>query len=142
MDRLAALFEQFSIPEIARLLRRAVFGAIIVAVVALIVSAVADHVLAGVGISIGLAIGLVNIRMITRSISKIAASDLERPKRAIASRALYRLIGTTIVVIGLMFISSTLGIATAAGIALFYLILVANLVRAMLSGMTTPGVTA
>ncbi|HWD24827.1 MAG TPA: hypothetical protein VG368_05145 [Acidimicrobiales bacterium] len=142
MDRLTALFEQFSIPEIARLLRRAVFGAIGVAVVALIVSAVVNHLLAGVGISIGLAIGLVNIRMITRSISKISASDVERPKRVIASRALYRLIGTTVIVIGFMFVSSTLGIGTAGGIALFYLILVANLVRAMLSGMTSPGVTA
>ena len=141
MDRLAALFEQFSIPEIARLLRRAVFGAIVVAVVALIVSAVMNHVLAGVGISIGLGIGLVNIRMITRSISKISASDVERTKRLIASRALYRLICTTVVVIGFMFVSTTLGIATAGGIAIFYLILVANLVRALLGGMTTPGVT-
>lgn len=141
MDRLAALFEQFSIPEIARLLRRAVFGAVGVAIVALVVSAVVNHALAGVGISIGLGIGLVNIRMITRSISKISASDVERPKRAIASRALYRLIGTTVVVIGFMLISTTLGISTAGGIAIFYLILVANLVRALLGGMTTPGVT-
>jgi hypothetical protein len=142
MDRLAALFEQFSIPEIARLMRRAVFGAIAVGVVALIVTAVTSHVLAGVGVCVGLAIGLVNIRMVTRSISKISASDVEKPKRAIASRALYRLIGTTVIVIGLMFASSTLGIATAGGIALFYLILVANLVRALLSGMTPPGVHA
>jgi hypothetical protein len=141
MDRLAALFEQFSIPEIARLLRRAVFGAIGIGVVALVVSAILGHVFAGVGVSIGLVIGLVNIRMVTRSISKIAASNVEKPKRVIASRALYRLIGTTAVVIGMMFISTTLGIATAGGIALFYLVLVANLVRELLGGMTQPGVT-
>jgi hypothetical protein len=140
MDRLAALFEQFSIPEIARLMRRAVFGAVGVGIVALIVSGVLNHILAGVGVCIGLTIGLANIRLVTRSISKIAASDVEKPKRVIASHAVYRLIGTTVVVIGLVILSTTLGIATAGGTALFYLILVANLVRAMLGGMTSPGV--
>jgi small-conductance mechanosensitive channel len=142
MDRLAALFEQFSIPEIARLMRRAVFGAIAIGVVALVVSGVVDHVLAGVGICLGLGIGLVNIRLVTRSISRIAASDLPKPRRAIASRAVYRLIGTTVVVVALVALSTVLGIATAGGIALFYLVLVANLVRALLGGMQPPGVVA
>ena len=142
MDRLAALFEQFSITEIAHLMRRAVYGAVAVGVVALVVSAIISHILAGLGICIGLVIGLVNIRMVTRSVSRVAASDVEKPKRVIATRAVYRLLGTTVVVIGLVVVSTTLGIATAGGIAIFYLILVANLVRALLGGMTSPGVTA
>jgi hypothetical protein len=141
MDRLAALFEQLSIPEIARLLRRAVFGAVGIGIVALVVSAILGHVLAGMGVCIGLAIGLVNIRLVTASISKISASDVEKPKRMIASRALYRLVGTTVVVIALVVLSTTLGIATAGGIALFYFVLVANLVRSLLGGMTSPGVS-
>jgi hypothetical protein len=142
MDRLAALFEQFSIPEIARLMRRAVFGAVGIGIVALVVSAVLGHVLAGLGVCIGLGIGLVNIRMVTRSVSRVAASEIEKPKRVIATRAVYRLVATTAVVIVLVVASTTLGIATAGGIALFYLVLVANLVRALLGGMTPPGVTA
>lgn len=142
MDRLAALFEQFSIPEIARLMRRAAFGAIAIGVVALIVGGVTSHPIVGLGVCVGLGIGLVNIRMVTRSVSRIAASDVEKPKRMIATRAVYRLLGTTVVVIALVVISTSLGIAAAGGIALFYLVLVANLVRALLSGMTSPGVTS
>jgi small-conductance mechanosensitive channel len=142
MDRLAALFEQFSIAEIAHLMRRAVFSAVAVGAIALVVTGIVGHILAGVGIGLGLGIGLVNIRLVTRSVSKVAASDVEKPKRVIATRAVYRLLGTTVVVIGLVVVSTTLGIATAGGIALFYLILVANLVRALLGGMTSPGVTA
>ena len=142
MDRLAALLEQFTIPEIARLMRRAVFSSIGVAVVALVVTAVIGHLLVGLGLCIGLVIGLVNIRLVTRSISLVAASDVSKPKRVIATRAVYRLALTTLVVIGLVIASTTLGISTAGGIAIFYFVFVANLARALLSGMHSHGVTA
>ena len=142
MDRLAALFEQLTIPEIARLMRRAVYSSVVIGVIAFAVGAITSHAFAGLGICIGLAIGLVNIRLVTRSISHVSELELEKPKRVIASRAIVRLIATTAVVIGLVILSTELGIATAGGIALFYLVLVANLVRALLGGMHQPGVTA
>lgn len=132
MDRLAALFEQFPLPEIARLLRRTVFAALAVGIVALGISAALTHILAGVGVCIGLGIGLVNIRLVTRSVAKVNLEQPERPKRVLASKTMYRLVFTTILVIALALASVELGIGTAAGISLFYLLLVFNLIVALL----------
>ena len=96
MDRLTALFEQFSLPEIERLMRRTVFAAIGLGVVALGVAVALSHALAGLGIVIGLAIGLVNIRLITRSVARVTAQAPNRPNRVLAGRAVSRLALTII----------------------------------------------
>ena len=140
MDRLTALFEQFSLPEIERLMRRTVFAAIGLGVVAFGVSVVLSHVLAGLGIVIGLAVGLVNIRLITRSVARVTATSPQRPNRVLAGRAVSRLAFTTLLVIALALASVALGIGTAGGIAIFYLLLVVNLVVSLLH--QTPGAPA
>lgn len=140
MNRLSELFELLSVEEIDGVLRRSVFAALGVGVVALIVSAVVGHVLVGLGISIGLAAGIVNIRLVTQSVAKVQADGIERPTRALASRTLVRLSATTVVVLGLMFASVSLGLGTAGGVALFYLVLLVNLVRSLLRSATA-GVT-
>ncbi|HVB06280.1 MAG TPA: hypothetical protein VNF07_08570 [Acidimicrobiales bacterium] len=132
MDRLTALFEQLSLPEIARILRRTVFSGVGIGVVALGVSALLSHLLVGAGIVLGLGIGLFNIRLITRSVARVNASGAERPKRILAQRTLTRLGLTTVIIIGLALASVSLGIGTAAGVALFYFALIANLVRELL----------
>ena len=140
MDRLTALFEQFSLPEIERLMRRTVFAAIGLGVVALAVAVVLSHALAGLGVVIGLAVGLVNIRLITRSVAKVTERQPNRPNRVLAGRAVSRLALTTFVVIALAILSVPIGIGTAAGIAVFYLLLVVNLVVSLLH--PTPGAPA
>ena len=140
MDRLTALFEQFSLPEIERLMRRTVFAAIGLGVVAFGVSIVLSHVLAGLGIVVGLAVGLINIRLITRSVARVTAQAPNRPNRVLAGRAVSLLALTTLIVIALALISVSLGIGTAGGIAIFYLLLVVNLVVSLLH--QTPGAPA
>jgi hypothetical protein len=138
MDRLTTLFEQLSLPEVARILRRTAFSGIGIGVVALGVAAAVSHVLVGVGICIGLGIGLLNVRLITRSVAKVNAAALERPRRALASKTLFRLGATTLLIIGLMLASVSLGIGSAGGVALFYFALLANLLRELLR--SNPGV--
>jgi cobalamin synthase len=137
MDRLAALFEQLPLPEITRLLRRTVYGGIGVGVVALALSALLGHPLVGLGACIGLALGVVNIRLITASVARVNANPVERPKRVLASQTLARLAITTAVVVGLLVASIQLGFGTAGGLALFYFLLLANLVRSILKQGTT-----
>jgi hypothetical protein len=132
MDRLTSLFEQLSLPEIARIVRRTVFTGMGIGVVALGVSLAISHVLVGVGICLGLAGGLANIRLVTRSVARVNATPVERPKRVIAQRTVLRLVVTTVVVVALLLASVSLGLGTAAGIALFYFALIANLVRELL----------
>jgi hypothetical protein len=136
MDRLAALFEQLSLPEIARLLRRTAFSAIGVGVVALGVSIALSHPLVGLGVCCGLGLGLVNIRLVARSVAKINAAKVTRPARVLASRTVTRLGMTTLIIVGLIFASLQVGLGTAVGIAVFYLVLLANLLRSLLGANT------
>ncbi len=136
MDRLAALFEQLPLPEIARLLRRSALFALAAGVVALVVAVVLGHPLFGLGAAIGLGLGLLNIRLVTRSVLKVNAAEVAHPKRVLASRTLFRLGATTVVILGLLVASIQLGFGTAGGIAVFYFILLANLVRSILQQNT------
>lgn len=132
MDRLAELFEQLPLPAISRLLRRTALSALIVGVIVLAVAVGTSHPFVGLGACIGLGLGLGNIRLITGSVAKVSASGTEHPRRALAVKTLYRLSLTTLVVIGLLFASVQLGFGTAGGIAVFYLLLIVNLVRVLL----------
>lgn len=136
MDRFAALFEQLPLTEIDRMLRRTAFSAIGVGVVALIVSALVHHVLVGLGLCLGLGAGMVNIRLVTKSVARVSADQPARPTRVLASRTLSRLTLTTVVILGLMFASIYLGLGTAAGIAVFYMVLLLHLVRSLLRSST------
>lgn len=132
MDRLAALFEQLPLPEITRLLRLTALSALGVGIVALAVTVLISHPFVGLGICIGLGLGLGNIRLVTASVARVSESGTEHPRRALAVRTLYRLGLTTVIVIGLLFASVQLGFGAAGGIALFYLLLIAHLVRVLL----------
>ncbi|MDA8292298.1 MAG: ATP synthase subunit I [Actinomycetota bacterium] len=132
MDRLAALFEQLPLPEITRLLRRTVLAGIGVGVVALGLSALLGHALVGLGACVGLALGLVNIRLVTASVARVNERAVANPKRVLASQTLARLGITTVVVIGLLLASIQVGFGAAGGIAVFYFLLIASLVRSIL----------
>lgn len=132
MDRLAALFEQLPLPEVARVLRRAALGGVVVGVLALGIAIGLDHGLAGLGVCLGLGLGLLNIRLVVRSVVKVSELAPEHPKRALATRAAYRLGISTLVIIGLVVASVPLGFGAAGGVAVFYLLLIVSLARSLL----------
>ncbi|MGD0220054.1 MAG: hypothetical protein ABSC73_06280 [Acidimicrobiales bacterium] len=137
MDRITTLFEQLPLPEVAHIVRRTVYAAIAVGIVVLAVSAVFGYVLVGVGGCLGLGLGLANIRLVARSVARASARPGAHPRRALASHTLTRLGATTAIVIGLAFASVQLGLGTAGGVALFYLLYVASLLRSLLRHGTT-----
>lgn len=132
MDKLITIFEQLPVPEIAQVMRQAALGGLVVGIVALGTGAAIGHVFVGLGIAIGIAIGLVNIRMIVRSILKVTEVSPAHPKRVLATKAVYRLGISTLVIIALIVARFNLGAGAAGGIALFYLILMTVLLRSFL----------
>lgn len=132
MDRLAALFEQLPLPQVSRLLRRTALSALAVGVAVLALAVGLSHPFVGLGACIGLGLGMGNIRLVTGSVARVSASGTDHPRRILAVKTLYRLGLTTLVVIGLLFASVQLGFGAAGGIAVFYLLLIVNLVRALL----------
>jgi ATP synthase I chain len=132
MERVAALLEQLDLPEISRLLRRTVYAAIVLAVAAAVALSIAGYPLAALGALIGLSLGLVNIRLVMATASKLNASGRKAIKRPMAVNTLARLALTTAVAIGLVIANLSLGMGVLGGIAVFYLLFVVNLVRALL----------
>jgi hypothetical protein len=132
MDRLASLFEQLSLPQMGRVVRRVALTAIGIGVVALAVGVFTSHALLGLGACIGLGLGLVNLRLVSSSVAKVTAEAPARPRRVLASRSLGRLGVCTAVVIGLAIASLPLGFGTAGGLAVFYFVLAILLVRSLL----------
>lgn len=132
MDRLVALFEQLELPEIAELLRAAVYAAVALGVVALVVLSLVGYPLAGLGAVVGLGLGLANVRLVMSKVAKLNRSGRPRVRKALVSNTAARLGLTTVVVLGLAVADVPLGFGALAGVAAFYLLFVASFLRALL----------
>ena len=132
MNRLAELFEQITLPEVQRLLKRTVFSAIGVGTIALVVAGLLGHLVFGVGVCIGLLLGVVNVRLITQQTAKASESKRAKPIRALASLTLFRLGATTLVIVVLAVVTTQLGFGAVGGVAVFYFVFLANLIVPLL----------
>ncbi len=128
MNSLTALLEQFSLPELTRVLRRTALSALVAAGVGLVAAAALGAAVFGWGLVIGLGLGLANIRLVTLQTARVSKSKIARPLRALASLTLARLAATTVVVIALAVFVTALGLGAVAGIAVFYLLFLVNLI--------------
>ncbi|HLI43793.1 MAG TPA: ATP synthase subunit I [Acidimicrobiales bacterium] len=131
MNSLGPLLEQFSLPEISSVLKRTVFTALGLGVVAVVATLFVSQPLFGLGVCIGLGLGLLNIRMVTNQTARVTQLQPAKPVRALASMTLARLGITTVCVIVLFIASRWLGFGTAAGLCLFYLLFVGNIIAMM-----------
>jgi hypothetical protein len=127
----AIVFDQVSIPDIARVGRRTMVSAVIVAVVALGVGLVLNYPLAGVGACVGMGLGMLNFRMITASVLRVGRRADANKRRPLALNTLSRLAAISLVTLGLLFLSFQLGFGVLGGLALFQVLLLANTTRAM-----------
>ncbi len=132
MNSLAALLEQFSLSELARVLRRTVLSSIALAAIGFVVAALLSAVIFAWGLVIGFVLGLLNIRLITAQTAKVGEKKMAKPIRALASLTLARLAITTVIVIGLAIASTALGLGVVAGIAVFYFMFLLNLIVGVL----------
>jgi hypothetical protein len=87
--------------------------------------------LLGLGACIGLGLGTLNFRMIGNSVARVSASEVENKRRPLAVNTLGRLGIITVVTLGLMTVSHELGFGILAGLAVFQMIMLANVARSM-----------
>jgi hypothetical protein len=125
------MFAHFSLPDVPAVARRTVSAALVVGVAALVGCIAFGHSLLGVGACIGLALGTFNFRMIGNSVARVSARDEENKRRPLALNTLGRMGIITVVVIGLLFVSPSLGFGVLGGLAVFQVILLANVARSM-----------
>jgi hypothetical protein len=127
------VFAHFSLPNVGDVARRTTGAALILGVAALVAAASVCHLLVGLGACIGLGMGLVNFRLVGVSVDKVTAMDVDNPKRPLAVNTLGRMGISTVIALGLCFVSKPLGFGVLGGLALFQVLLIANVARSMTS---------
>ena len=125
------MFAHFSLPSVPDVARRTVSTALIAGVAALVGCVAFGQLLLGVGACIGLALGTFNFRMIGNSVARVSAREGENKRRPLALNTLGRMGIITAVTIGLLFVSASLGFGVLGGLAVFQVILLANVARSM-----------
>jgi hypothetical protein len=125
------MFAHFSLPSVPDVARRTVSTALIAGVAALVGCVAFGQLLLGVGACIGLALGTFNFRMIGNSVARVSARQDENKRRPLALNTLGRMGIITVVTIGLLFVSASLGFGVLGGLAVFQLILLVNVARSM-----------
>jgi hypothetical protein len=125
------VFAHFSLPDISDVSRRTVAAALVVGVAALVACFSFGHFLVGVGACIGLGMGTLNYRLVGVSVDKVTAMDVDDPKRPLAVNTFGRLGVITVIALGLTFLSKPLGFGVLGGLAVFQVLLIANVARSM-----------
>ncbi len=126
-------FSQVSLPDLARISRRTVFGSLAVGVGGLVLCVLLQAALVGLGLCVGIALGIANFRMVQGSVAR--AGRRSGPKRRpLALNTMGRLAVITAVALGLLFVSFDLGFGVMAGLAVFQFLLLFGVVRSMLKG--------
>ncbi len=125
------MFAHFSLPNVGEVARRTTGAALVVGVAGLVAAVSFGYLLVGIGGCIGLALGLLNFRLIGVSVDKVTAMDVDNPKRPLAVNTLGRMGVITVIALGLCFVSKPLGFGVLGGLAVFQILLIANVARSM-----------
>jgi hypothetical protein len=125
------MFAHFSLPNVPDVARRTVSTALVAGVAALVGCVAFGHLLLGIGACVGLALGTFNFRMIGNSVARVTAREVANKRRPLALNTLSRMGIITVVTIGLLFVSASLGFGVLGGLAVFQLILLINVARSM-----------
>jgi hypothetical protein len=125
------VFAHFSLPNLPDVARRTVSTVLVVGVAALVACIAFGQPLLGLGACVGLALGTLNFRMIGNSVARVSARQDANRRRPLALNTMGRMGIITVVTIGLLFVSFSLGFGVLGGLAVFQVILLANVARSM-----------
>lgn len=127
-----ALVDRFSLPDITRVARRTMLGAIGIGVASLLIALLLSQPWVALGLCIGLSFGMINFRLIIRSVLKVGQRSDENKRRPLALNTLARLGAMTAIALGVLALKAPLGFGLVGGMALFQLVLLANVTVSML----------
>ena len=113
-----------------RLLRRTVLSAILAGAVGFVVGVMITP-LAGLGVVIGVGLAILNLRFLDRQIAKVEIKGEQSTKavrRQLGGNTMSRLAIMTVVAIGALFVDKALGIGIVAGLVIYQIVFVINVV--------------
>ncbi|MGD0055139.1 MAG: hypothetical protein ABSC34_06870 [Acidimicrobiales bacterium] len=126
------MLENLPTNTLPRLLRRTILSAIIVGFVGFVVALFVAPPLAALGIVIGVGLAIVNLRFLDRQAARVELQGEQSTKavrRQLGGRTMGRLAVVTVVVLGLVWLDAPLGIGIVAGLVLYQIVFVFNVMR-------------
>jgi ATP synthase I chain len=115
-----------------RLLRRTSVSAVLTGAVAFFGALFLHQISGAIGVLIGIGLAIFNLRLVDRRVAKVEIRG-DQPRKAVrrqlASGTLGRLAILTIVVLGAVAFDAPLGIGIVAGLALYQIVFVLNVLR-------------
>jgi cell division protein FtsW (lipid II flippase) len=126
------MFDHFSLPDVAAVSRRTMLGSLVLGAVGLVVLLLFSQPWAALGFCAGLGLGMSNFRLIQRSVVKVGERAEANKRRPLAINTMGRMAVITVVALGLVLVEPPLGFGLLGGLALFQMLLLANVTRSML----------
>lgn len=115
-----------------RLLRRTTLSAIIVGFVGFVVALFVATPLSALGVLIGVTLAIFNLRYLDRQAARVELKGEQNSKairRQLGTGTTARLAVVTVIIIGCVFLNAPLGIGIVAGLVLYQIVFVTNVMR-------------
>jgi fatty acid desaturase len=131
-----SVLENLPPDTLPRLLRRTTLSAIVVGVVGFLVALFVAPALAALGVVLGVGLAILNLRFLDRQASRVELRGEQSTKavrRQLGGRTTARLAVVTVVILGLVWLDAPLGIGIVAGLVLYQIVFVMNVMRVVAS---------
>ncbi len=126
------MLENLPTNALPRLLRRTTLSAIIVGFVAFVIALFVAPPLSALGLIIGVGLAIVNLRFLDRQAARVELQGEQSSKavrRQLGGKTIGRLAVMTAVVLVVVWLDAPLGIGIVAGLVLYQIVFVANVLR-------------
>lgn len=126
------MLENLPANTLPRLLRRTTLSAVLVGFVGFLVAILLAPPLAALGVALGVALAIVNLRFLDHQAATVELRGEQSTKavrRQLGGKTTGRLLVMTVVVLGFVWLNAPLGIGMVAGLVLYQIVFVLNVLR-------------
>ena len=126
------MLENLPTNTLPRLLRRTTLSAVIAGFVGFLVALFVFSALSALGVVLGVGLAIVNLRFLDRQAAKVELQGEQSSKvvrRQLGGKTTLRLAVMTVVVLGVVVLSPPLGIGIVAGLVIYQIVFVLNVLR-------------
>jgi hypothetical protein len=130
------VLENLPTNTLPRLLRRTTLSAIAVGTVGFLVAIFVAPPLAALGVALGVGLAILNLRFLDKQAARVELRGEQSTKavrRQLGGKTTGRLAIMTVIVLGLVFLNAPLGIGIVAGLVLYQIVFVVNVLRVVAS---------
>jgi len=126
------VLENLPTDTLPRLLRRTTLSAIAVGMVGFVVAILIAPPLAALGVALGVGLAIVNLRFLDRQAARVelrGEQSTRALRRQLGGKTAARMVAVTVVVLAVVWLNAPLGIGIVAGLVLYQIVFVLNVLR-------------